>query len=156
MNAPKYTIGNQYYMPKETLKDFMWRFRDIYKIWLEDSKYPDHQITRSKALLLTGRRNRPIADPTLEAVIRKTYATENLKALDRYLNEINGPVFGKYLKMNVCDGLSYETIKKKYDISFSKSKFYRLRNQFYWKLMCHFYSSGVRVKNTLYSEYILI
>lgn len=120
---------NKYWISKHRyyeLKHFCLQYKEMKKAY----KYLDdvyNGITNNEI------KTKELHDPTSKAANRRLDILMNLKIIETAANESDNEI-GNYIFKAVTEGLSFETLKTKYNIPCGKDMYYDRYRKFFWIL----------------------
>lgn len=120
--SPYWISRHRYY----ELKHFCRQYKD----WKKG--LADLNMLRSDSVIKPG--NEPAnSDPTAEMAAKRAWYIERITMIDDAGYEAD-PVIGDYIVIGVTEGLSYDLLKARLNISCCKDRYYEYYRKFFWLL----------------------
>ena len=124
------TQKNEYYIPKEDYLTVL-HYSRRYPLWLaeiQDAADTATAIRYDKAPVQTS----GTSDPTHEAAVRIEGISAKVRTIDDLIESI-GQDLGKWLKLGVCYGLTYDQLKGR-GMPCERQLYYSMRRRYYFEL----------------------
>lgn len=126
---PEVSVRNPYWIHRHRyyeLKHFCLQYSEWRKLYANIDIYARRKLDPYVA-------TSNISDPTAFAAMAKSYFSERMTMVEN-ASKMTDPVIGLFIFKAVTEGLSYDTLRTKYNIPCGKDYYYELYRKFFWLL----------------------